>query len=124
MSIVILEFEPTIQQMLQMILEVEGYTVTSSQAAAEAMRAIEAAGESCVLFADNFHVNPEAQQAFTMLRDRPQLRQRVWVVGMVVFPEPARQLIANGLMDEHLGMPFTVDQVLAIVTAHTSRPSG
>ncbi len=122
MKILILYFEPSVRQMLQMVLEIEDYTVIATQSASEAVDAIENTSDSYLLFADNFHLNPEAQQAFTVLHDRPDLRIRVKIVGVSATSQGARQWITDNLIDEHLEVPFNLDQVLHIVEAHASDP--
>ena len=91
------------------------------QHATEAIRAIEDTSDSYLLFGDNFHLNPEAQQAFTELHDRPDLRRRVTIVGVSAMSEGARQRLANNLID-HLALPFSSDDIVHIVEAHTSDP--
>lgn len=122
MQILILSFEPSIMHILQMVLEAEDYTVVVTRSATEAVRIIEDSSDSFVLFTDNYHVNEEGQRAFTLLRDRPELRHRVWIVGMTAMRDDSTSMAA-GLMDEHLSMPFTVEQVIRIVEAHDSHES-
>lgn len=117
MKILILYFEPSNRQFLQLCLEGDGYTSIAMQSAAEVVQTIEDSSDYFLLFTDNYHVNPEAHEAFTTLRARPELRQRVWIVGLTALDVLARQLQADGLMDEHLPLPFTLDQVLDTVEA-------
>lgn len=77
MQILLLSFEPSIMHMLRLVLELEGYTVLVTRSAAEAVRIIDGDTNSFLLFTDNYHVNQEGQQVFTMLHDRPELRYRV-----------------------------------------------
>jgi DNA-binding response OmpR family regulator len=122
MQILILSFEPSIMHILQMVLEAEDYTVVVTRSATEAVRIIEDSSDSFVLFTDNYHVNEEGQRAFTLLRDRPELRHRVWIVGMTAMRDDSASIVA-GLMDEHLPMPFTYEQLRCIVEAHDSHES-
>ncbi len=122
MNILILYYDPSVGHLLQMVLEAEEYTVTATRNATEAIHAIEDSSDSYLLFADNFYLNPEAQQAFTMLHNRPDLRRRVTIVGVSAMSEGARQRLANNMIDDHLALPFNVDQLLRVVEAHTSDP--
>ncbi len=120
MKILILFYESSIGHILQMVLEAEEYTVTTTQHATEVIRAIEESNDSYLLFADNFHLNPEAQQAFTDLHDRPDLRRRVKIVGVSAMREGVRPWITENLIDDHLAMPFSQDDIVHIVEAHTT----
>jgi hypothetical protein len=91
MNFLILYYELSIGRLLQMVLEAEESIVTTTQHAAEAIRAIEDTSDSYLLVADNFYLNPEAQQAFTMLHNCPDLRSRVTIVGVSAMSEGARQ---------------------------------
>lgn len=120
MKVLILYFEPVIGHMLKEVLELEGYTVICTQNASEAIRAIEDSSDYYLLITDNLQVNPKVREALAVLRDRPELRQRVWIVGMAVFNNPA--WVTDGLIDEHMPMPFTVEQLLRVVEAHVGLP--
>ncbi len=110
MSILMLYLEGSIQRLLQPSLEAEGYTVMATQSANETLRAIEDNSDIDMLLADNFRVNPEAQQAFALLSQHPVLRQRVLVVGLSAITTPdAQQWITDGLIDIHVPLPFTLD---------------
>lgn len=73
-----------------------------------------------MLLTDNFSANPEALEVLTMLRQRPELRQRVRVIGISgrsdVVPTP---WMTDGLM-ERVPLPYTYDQLLDIVKANAS----
>jgi hypothetical protein len=121
MKILILYVEPTIWYMLQQVLELEEYADIRTRNSSEAVRDIEESTDSYLLLTDNLHVNPEVREALAVLRDNSDLRQRLWVVNLAVWSESA--WITDGLIDEHLAMPFTVDQVLSIVEAHATPPT-
>ena len=101
-------------------MEIDDYTSIATRSFAEALSIIENSSDSYLLFTDNLQVNPEVRNALASLRDRPELRQRVWIVGLAVFNNTA--WITDGLIDEYLPMPFTVDQLFDIVEAHASDP--
>lgn len=135
MNILILYFNPDVQELLELVLDVENYDWIATQHATEAIRIIAESADSCLLLADNFDVNPEARQAFTMLHDRPDLRQRVWVVGASALHDvTVIPWLTDGMIDEHLHLslnpdledqcsdPDQIDQFLAIIAAHTSDP--
>lgn len=116
MNILIVYFEPVIGHMLHEVLELEGHTVTMTQSVSEAMRALEESSDPFLLFTDNLHVNPEVRVRLAVLHDRPDLRDRVWVVNEAVWSDPV--WTAAGLIDEHLRMPYTVEQLLDLIDAH------
>lgn len=118
MKVLIVYVDPGIRHMLQQVLEVEGHTVICTRRGAEVIRAIEESDDSYLLFTDNLHVNPSVREALAILRDKPALRQRVWVVNVAVRSDPA--WIADALIDEHLPMPFSVEQLFRLVEAHAS----
>lgn len=77
MRVLFLYFENTIRYSVQAILELEDYIVIATRQATEVIRVIEDSDNSYVLLTDNFSVNPEAFEALTVLRQRPELRHRV-----------------------------------------------
>lgn len=127
LNILILNFEPSNAQILEFTLELEGYTVMVTQSAAETLRIIESSSDVFVLLADNYHVNPEARQAFTMLHQRAEVRSRVTIIGLAALPafeSVAIHMKAVGLMDDHLCMPYTIEQLIRIVESHDKPASG
>ncbi len=123
MSIAMLYFEDSNRQYSQLFLEAEGYTVMATQSATEALRAIEDSDDIDTLLADNFHLNPEAQHAFTYLSQHPTLRQRVMVVGLSAISAPyAQQWISDGLIDAHLRYPFSIEELFAVLKASGRNP--
>lgn len=120
MKILILYFEPAIGHMLKGILELEGYTVIFTQNASKATRVIEDSSDYYLLFTDNLHVNLDVRDALASLHDRQEIRQRVWVVNLAVWSDAA--WMSDGLIDEHMPMPFTVEQLLRVVEAHMVLP--
>lgn len=122
MNIIILSFEPNLGDMLQLILEAEGYPCVFTASADDVIRAIEGASGPTLLLADNFHLSPEAQQAFTAFRDHPELRSRVTIVGLSGMIEGARQWMTDNVIDDHVALPFTLERLLHIIEAHAGRP--
>jgi CheY-like chemotaxis protein len=122
MKILILYFEPSVMKMLEACLTAEGYSVTSTADASEAIKAIEDTSDSYLLIADNFHLSPGAQQAFTTLHNRPDLRNRVKIVGVSAMSQGAYEWIADNRIDDHLTMPFSLDHLLDVVRAHVGLP--
>lgn len=122
MQILILYLEPSVMKLLEACLMAEGYSVTSTANASEVIRAIEDTSDSYLLMADNFHLSPEAQQAFTTLYDRPDLRNRVKIVGVSAISKGAYEWIADNRIDDHLSMPFSWDHLLEVVRAHAGFP--
>jgi predicted xylose isomerase-like sugar epimerase len=118
MNILNLYFEPSIGKMLQCTLEVEGYTVQSIRSAAEAVQIIESSSDSFLLLADNFHLNPEAQQTLTALTHRSELRKRVNIIGVSAMRLGASQWSTDNLIDDHLELPFTETRLLGIIEAY------
>lgn len=123
MNILIVYCEPTIMQLLQTVLELEGYMVVITQSAAEAVHTIEDNNDIVVLFADNIIFNRAAHEAIAILRDRPDVRQRVKTIAIdITTNHHVIQEQLHDVMADFLPMPFTPDPLLHIVEKHTKRP--
>lgn len=120
MRVLFLYFETTIRYPVQAVLEIEDYIVIATRQATEVIHIIEESNDSYVLLTDNFGVNPEAIEALAVLRQRPELRQRVRVIGISGRSDVASTpWMTDGLMDAHLPLPYTYDQLLDIVKANS-----
>lgn len=120
MKILILYFEPSILRLLQFVLKAEGYPFTATPDASEAIQTIEDSADSYLILTDNLQVNREVREALAALKDRPSLRSRLWIVSLTVFDVPT--WMREGLIDEHMPMPFSADQVWNLIEAHVGPP--
>ncbi len=119
MNVLILFYEVSMKGLLQSIVESEEHTVRATPFASEALQAIAetiASGEPTLLLADNFHLNPEATDAFTLLREQPPLRRHIKIIGVSAVGGPSKWIV-NDLIDDHLSLPFSSDQLIALLDA-------
>lgn len=123
MRVLFLYLEESVRHMVQLVLEAEGYTIVATRSAAEAIRIIEDSTNQYVLLTDNFSVNSESLGALTTLCQHPELRQRVTVIGVSARSDVMSTSWMTGrLLDDHLMMPYTYDQLLAIIERYTGGP--
>ena len=122
MRVLFVYFEESLKQLFHMALELEGYTITSTQSAAEAIRLLEEnPNESFVLFADNTVFNEEAIHVFERLRTSPEVRRHVRAIGWNAMQDrDYLQKHADGMLDDFLPMPFTFGQLLSCVIANAA----
>lgn len=123
MNILILYLEPNLQQMVQEVLEREGYTVTAVQQASEAIHILEEYSDApFLLLADNIHMNAQALEFLQMLAERPELRRRVRVIAetAVTNLDHLRDVSGN-LIDDFLMLPFSVDQLIACIETNAAK---
>ena len=123
MRIVVLWFDPDIEQMLREVLELEGYAVVATRDAGEAVRALDEEEGDGLLLADNVLMNPAAREALARLAVTPALRGRVRVIG-IGSRDTLRMSKGQVDMDGYVAMPFTVAALLATVEANVAPGSG
>lgn len=121
MSVVMLYFDDSIKRLMQSLLELEGYTLMGARDPAEAFRLIEANADPCILFTDNFKINPVVRKALKTLQAMSTLRQRVWVIGLDIESPISAQFLADGLLDDFLAMPFTPDDLIKAFESATDK---
>lgn len=103
MNIIMLYQNDSIERVFRPLLEMDGYTVTSTDNPAEALRLIESSAEPLVILADNLKVNPAGVEALTRLRANPALRKRVRVIGFDI--DSVREMeMSWGILDDFVAM--------------------
>ena len=125
MQILFVNHEESLRQLFHMAVASEGFTITSTQSAAEAIGILEGSlDESFLLFADNTIFNVEAIRVFAMLRASPEVRRRVRIIGWNVFHDrDYLQERAEGMLDDFLSMPFNADQLLGCIATNADIPT-
>jgi DNA-binding NtrC family response regulator len=100
----------------------DGYTITSTKNADETIRILEEySDESFLLFADNTIFNAEAMRVFAMVRSSPAVRRRVRIIGWNGLRDlDYLQERADGMLDDFLPMPFTLDQLLSCIASNAA----
>ena len=123
MNVLTLYVEPSLNHVIQSVLEAEVYRVIAVRQAAEAVQTLDAQNDSCFLvLVDNFQVSTEARTLLTTLRDVNQsIRRRIRIIGISAASGPsAPQSITNEFMDDFLPMPFTSDQLLSCIARNAA----
>jgi hypothetical protein len=115
MRSVMLYLDESIERYVRELTKVVGYPFTSTHNPAEAFRAIEAGDTECVVLTDNFTVNPVIHDALTTLRDNPALHDMAWVIGPDVQNPLTQVFLDQGLLDDYLLTPFTIEEFLAVM---------
>lgn len=124
MKVLHLYLADSIMQLIREFLREEGYTVTVTRQAAEALRIIEEGVDRdghYVFIADNFTLNRESVEALKMLHDRPEARQRTRIIGITAMAgQGPIEWVSGGMIDEFMRMPFTPAQLIDRVEANAA----
>jgi DNA-binding NtrC family response regulator len=121
MVVLICAFDQSLRRPLQAVLEMEGYTVTVVQRAADAIRYLERSASSFLLLADNIALNTAAEAVFRTLGERRVLRKRVRVIVVDVSARQAAiESRFHGIIDDFLLLPFDMEHVLGCIESNTA----
>lgn len=122
MNVIVLYQNDSIERLVRSLLEMDGYTVTSTDDPAEALRLIEASAGPLVIMADNLKVNPAGVEALRSLRANPELGKRVRVIDFDIASVREMEL-SWGILDDFVDMGFTSETLLESIEANFARLS-
>jgi len=116
-SLLIIEDEPDMRELLREVLEEERWDVTTAFSLASAKKQLELGRWDCILL--DLHLpDGSADELGTILR---QLRERTpdcrpTVILMTGVPETHEQSRLQGLVDVNLFKPFAIQELLRVLT--------
>lgn len=109
-SILMLEYEKSIGTFLREILESEGYEVSVTHRASDALAIVEHSRGPYIVLMDNFQVNQGAQILAKTVFAWPGLHRRVRIIGIAI--EDAEHVLR---LDAFLPLPFHGVDVLTTI---------
>jgi CheY-like chemotaxis protein len=108
--ILVLSFDPSIRKLLTEVLTLDGFTVTTAYTAAETLERLEHDAHPAIVLMDNYQVSEQARAFAHTLFARPDLHQRVKLVGLAV-----QRWEELAPLDEYLRMPFSARDLFELI---------